>query len=166
MVKEVRYWQFRLKKTKGFIVRHSTLRQAVKKTNLGKDETTATTSLLQIVNRVRSARAQLKELQKQHVELRMNHLESLTEVRLLHRYPNHNLLLPDKQEKARKKEVRRIQRTETIHRMHRKVRACLRQMEDNYPLTSVDMPNTTTPLGNTSESAKSWKGSWRTLLDP
>jgi hypothetical protein len=123
-------------------------------------------SLLQTVDRVRSARAHLKELQKQDVELRMNHLESLAEARLLHRNPNHTLLLPDKQEKARKKEVRRIQRTETIRRMHRKVRACLKHIEENSPLTSIDEPNTITPLGHTSEDAKSWKRPWRTLLDP
>jgi hypothetical protein len=123
-------------------------------------------SLLKIVDRVRSARAHLKELQKQHVELRMNHLKSLAEARLLHRNPNHTLMLPDKQEKARKKEVSRIQCTETIRMTHRKVRACLKHMEDNSPLTSIEVPNTTIPLGHTSKVAKSWKGSWRTILDP
>jgi len=83
-VKEVRYWQLRLKQTKGFTVRDSTLRQAAKDTNLGKEETATAMSLLKIVDRVRSARAHLKELQKQHVELRMNHLESLAEAILLH----------------------------------------------------------------------------------
>ncbi len=165
-VKEVRYWQLRLKQTKGFIVRDSTLRQAAKDTNLGKEETATAMSLLKIVDRVRSARAHLKELQKQHVELRMNHLKSLAEARLLHRNPNHTLMLPDKQEKARKKEVSRIQCTETIRMTHRKVRACLKHMEDNSPLTSIDVPNTTIPLGHTSEVAKSWKGSWKTIQDP
>jgi len=158
---------FSLKRFKGLKVSDKQLAMVAVAANLHDEHKTAAPTLPEIIQRIHTARTELRDLQKQLIELRITHLESLAEARLLHKNQNHHLLHPDKQEEARKKEVRRIKRTERIRRTHRRVRACFKLTDDSSPLTSIDIPNEKeVPEKFDSEAIKSWQGSWKTIIDP
>jgi hypothetical protein len=64
----------------------------------------------------------LKDIQKQHVELRVQHLEDLTHAIIVFRRPS--LLEPGREKayvKKKQQEIRRILRKEALIRMHNKM---------------------------------------------
>jgi hypothetical protein len=68
-----------------------------------------------LVTRIREGRTHLKNLQEQHIELREHHLRSLAEARLTKKLPGRmSSLTGEKRNTKIRKEIRRIQRRETI----------------------------------------------------
>jgi hypothetical protein len=166
VVKTDCYWQLRLKRSKGLRVSDRLLAKAAEAAGLHEEHQAAST-LPQIIHKIRESRTNLRALQKQHIELRVTHLESLAEARLIHKNKGHQSLHPDKQEEACKREVRPIKRTKKIKWAHRWVRACLKPTDDSSLLTSINVPNKRELLEQLDcKKIKSWEGSWRTIIDP
>ncbi len=146
-------------------VNENQLSTAKQQANLNEEDSPP--SLPEIVEGIRAARANLRELHQKHVKLRESHLAALAEAWLMDRNPNHMNLHLDEQEKQRRKEVRRIQWAERVRRTHRRVRGCLKHTEDRSPLSSIDIPNRTQDtLMYNGDEVKAWKGSWKTIQNP
>lgn len=84
-VNAVRYWRLRLRQAKGIPISTHTLQKQMKAANIETDTTLDTPA---IVKKLREALATLRDHQKQHIELRQSHLESLAEARVDHALPD------------------------------------------------------------------------------
>jgi hypothetical protein len=125
-------------------------------------------SLEAVVGYIRDARATLRDIQKNHVELRSKHLEDLVNAIIIYRRPA--LLDPGKEkayEKRKQQEIKRIIKREALIRMHRKIGCTLKPTLSKGGLSRVDVPyhvsGAVYPLG---PDPKSWNGSWVSLNNP
>jgi hypothetical protein len=124
-------------------------------------------SIMEVVHELRQAKRDLKDHQKWHIELREDHLNQLATAIVLNRSPS--LLVQGKVQefdRRRLKEIKHIQRKETMKRIYRKVGATLRP--GSYTgLSRVDVPATKGlepyPIG---PDPKEWTGAWRHISDP
>lgn len=120
-----------------------------------------------MVTYLRQARQILHDYQKQHLDLRANHLQSLADARLIAREPS--LLDPEKTKKyeeKRAKESKRIIRKEANKQLHRKLGHILHPDHNNGGLSSVDIPFTSAPPYPIGPHPKTWTGPWQTVTDP
>jgi len=161
------YWKLRLSQLKGKVITHHSLSKLFKHTNLSLTMTRPL-SLEAVVGYIRDARATLKNIQKNHVELRSKHLEDLANAIIIYRRPA--LLDPGKEkayEKRKQQEIKRIIKREALIRMHRKIGCTLKPTLSKGGLSRVDVPyhvsGAVYPLG---PDPKSWNGSWVSLNNP
>jgi len=78
------YWKLRLSQLKGKAITHHSLTKLFKHTNLSLTMTQPL-SLEAVVGYIRDARATLRDIQKNHVELRSKHLEDLANAIIIYR---------------------------------------------------------------------------------
>jgi len=121
-----------------------------------------------VIHEIRQARTTLKEVQRKHIELREQHLEDLADAIILYRRPH--LLEPGKEkeyDKKKQKEIKRIQRKESLTRLHRKIGYTLKHDAARGGLSIVDVPQSSHPepfpIG---PDPKTWTGAWQTINDP
>jgi hypothetical protein len=105
-VKATQFWQFCLKRSKGIKVSEVLLNKLAKETKELRNPTTLLYS--EILSGWKTSRVTLRTLQKEHVQLRVNHLESLAEARLVARTRGALFSHPDKLDRIWRKKVRRI----------------------------------------------------------
>jgi len=153
----VRYWRLCMKQAKGTIVSNHHLIKAAQRATLEEENKPMTTT--SILTNLRVAHQTLCNLQKRHIELRENHLESLAEAQTIHARPD-LILDPENPQKATEKEFRRILRNERSRRSHRAVRRCLRPQTIRTGLTRIDIPT------DKKADPKTWNGSWKTITEP
>jgi hypothetical protein len=140
------YWKLRLSQLHGKAISSYTLQKVFAKTKLPQD-LSKTGPLEDVVHHIRQARATLRQVQQNHVEMRSQHLENLAATRVLWRNPS--LLEPWKEQellKRRNKELRHIKRKEDLTRMHRKIGYTLRPGLERSGLSRVDVPTSSSPL--------------------
>ena len=106
--------------------------------------------------------------QKNHKQLRANHLESLAEAVVLHRSPNlsHDSMAGIKQERTEQYLKEIIQR-EKKRQAHQKINFTLNPSQSSG-LRSVDIPDASAkgPNLGSPDNPKTWKGPWITLTKP
>jgi len=104
------YWKLRLSQIKGKAISHHSLQKLFKHTKLD-NEKRKHLPLEEVIQKIRMARADLKSIQKRHVELREQHLENLVNALIILRAPS--LLEPGREQaydKKKQREIRRIKR--------------------------------------------------------
>jgi hypothetical protein len=156
-VNAVKYWRIRIKQLKKVKVAEETIRKAAEAAKLPLPGTRMTTT--EVLRNLREAHRVLKQHQKNHIELREKHLDSLAEARVVAVCPALKFDA-NKMEKATEKEIRRILRNERCRRSHRLVRRCLKSQEEKTGLAKVEVP--TDRLAD----PKTWNGPWQVLTAP
>jgi hypothetical protein len=156
-VNVVHYWRLCMKQAKGIIVSNHHLIKAVQLAALKEENKPMTTT--SILTNPRVAHQTLRNLQKRHIELRENHLESLAEARIIHARPDLTID-PDNLQNATEKEIRRIFRIGRSRRSHRAVRRCLRPQTTRTALTRIEVPT------DKNADPKTWNGLWKTITEP
>jgi len=146
-----------MKQLKGCSVTKHVILKAQEKANITPSVTQHTS--VTITSKLREAHKHLHELQRKHVELRENHLESLAEARVLKNKPDLKLQ-HNKFRVATDKEIRRILRNERCSRSHRSIRRYLRPDDTHRGLSKVDVP-----AGPAAEPS-TWEGPWETVTKP
>jgi hypothetical protein len=146
-----------MKQLKGCSVTKHVILKAQEKANITPSVTQHTS--VTITSKLREAHKHLHELQRKHVELRENHLESLAEARVLKNKPDLKLQ-HNKFRVATAKEIRRILRNERCSRSHRSIRRYLRPDDTHRGLSKVDVP-----AGPAAEPS-TWEGPWETVTKP
>jgi len=161
------YWKIRLSQLKGKVISQHSLSKIFQHTKLS-TALTRSLSLEEVVGYIREARATLKDIQKNHVELQSKHLEELANAIITFWRPA--LLDPGKEkeyEKKKQQEIRRIMRREAFICVHKKIGYILKPNLTNGGLSQVDVPYHSTgapyPLG---PDPKSWNGPWVSLNSP
>jgi len=166
-INTITYWKLQLSQLKGKVISQHSLSKIFQHTKLS-TALTRSLSLEEVVGYIREARATLKDIQKNHVELRSQHLKELANAIITFRRPA--LLEPGKEkeyEKKKQREIRRIMRREALIRVHKKIGYILKPNLTNGGLSRVDVPYHSTgapyPLGL---DPKSWNGPWVSLNSP
>jgi hypothetical protein len=154
---EVRYWRLRLKRAKSIHASEYTLIKAAEAANIQVEDTPLQTTA--IITKLQDAHKHLRDHQRQHIELRKNHLESLAAARVI--TARQSLLSnPDLMKRATEKEIKRIQRNERSRRSHQSIRRYLRPKETIGGLARVDVPS------DRNADPKTWTGPWESISDP
>jgi hypothetical protein len=156
-VNAVKYWRLRIKQLKKVKVAEETIRKAAEAAQLPLPKTLMTTT--EILRNLREAHRVLRQHQKNHIELREKHLDSLAEARVVAVCPALKFDA-NKMRRATEKEIRRILRNERCRRSHRLIRRCLKPQEANTGLAKVEVPT------DRMADPKTWSGPWQILTAP
>jgi len=167
-VSALRYWKLCLKRAHGQVISDSTLRRLQEEAAIDIDLLPSPVYITDIVKSLRSARATLTNYQKQHLELRGNHLQELAEARVIARCQAlESPHASDKLIKNTERELKRIIYKEKKRQLFRKIGHLLYPDRYRGGLSSIDIPhhiNTEPfPIG---PDPQTWKHSWCTISDP
>ena len=173
LLKEVyvfRYARLRLKEMKGLPVTVSSIRYHMKQAKITEAQHQHLDAMEKIVTFLRQARKNLKEYQKQHVELRRNYVEELAEAIILKRFPTaeEGTGFYDEQ---KAKQIKSLCNRESARNMHMRIRSALERNQGGG-LSRIDIPDPSVLFSPDGQSLgdpndpKRWKGSWLTITDP
>jgi hypothetical protein len=109
-----------------------------------------------IVTNLRKARKTLKAYQQKYLELRTEHLTSLSEARLIARDPDIMSKPTAEVEKKRAKELHRIIRKEASKQLHQRIGYLLKPQQYNGGLNSIDEPAASDKPYPEGPDPKSW----------
>jgi hypothetical protein len=121
-VSAVHYWKLSLKRAHGQPVSDAILGKLQDEADIDSTQLPSPLYITEVVNFLRTARADLTTLQKHHLELRGNHLQELAEAKVLAQCPS--LKSPEaakKLEKSTARELHRIQYIEKKWQLFRKI---------------------------------------------
>ena len=167
-VSALRYWKLNLKRAHGQPVSDTTLRKLQNEAGIDLAQLPSPLFITDVVNFFRTARAELTNQQKHHLELRSNHLQELAEARVLVRSPA--LESPEAANKLAKctaRELHRIQYKEKKRQLFQKIGHLLYPERYTGGLSSIDIPADAVqdpyPIG---PDPQTWQKSWKPITDP
>jgi len=81
-VKATQFWSVLLKQAKGLQINEAQKQRLLAEADLREEVGQKRWSIPEIINQLRQTRADLRQLQKQHIQLRANYLEALADARI------------------------------------------------------------------------------------
>ena len=165
-VKTLHYWQLWLRLARGHTFNKQKINRLHQELNISLE--LSQIPIARIVEHLRASKRTLKEFQQRHIDLREEHLKSLSEARVLAQNPS--LLLPRNHKQLEKqaiKEIQQIEKIEALRVVHSRINQALHPAQCIGGLPSIDIPSNEEtrpyPIG---PDPKTWDGPWDTVTDP
>jgi hypothetical protein len=164
----LRYWMLHLRQTKGTPISLIQLKRLKMQGGISDQDHAPLLPEVEIKVAQHKAYNRLKELQKQHQELRDRYLEGLAEAIVLDRSPDlgndpTRAVLVERKEK----QIKQILSREKICRMYRKIGSALHKSKGKG-LSRIDVPDEAAASYTSGDPSdpKQWKGPWRSVTNP
>ena len=164
------YARLRLKEFRGIMVTEKSIQYHKKQASITEDEHHELDAIEKIVTFLRESKKTMKEMQKRHVELWKEYVESLAEVIVLHRFPSAEEGTTFFQGQI-EIQLKALNNRESARTMHFRIRNAL-QRHQGGGTTRVDIPDSQMLFSPDGESygdpndPKKWKGPWSVITEP